>query len=109
MEVQQYTDRRLCNRKPISFDVALYYDGLGIVRCRTENMSLHGMFLKTGAIGLPYGATVDLALFAGKGISGKQYRVPADIVRVDDDGAALEFHELSLGSYSVIYKLLFPN
>ncbi len=91
------------------FDVAIYYDGLGIIRCRTQNVSLNGMFVETGVVGLPYGATVDLALINSNSNFSNQCRVPADIVRVDEDGTALEFRELSLSSYSRIYKLLFPN
>lgn len=109
MEVQQHSDRRTAQRKSLLFNVAIYYDGLGIIRCRTQNVSLNGMLVETGIVGLPHGATVDLALISSNSDFSNPCRVPADIVRVDEDGTALEFRELSLSSYSTIYKLLFPN
>lgn len=46
-------DRRWCARKMIELNVALYYDRLGLLPCKTLDMSMEGMFVYTGRITLP--------------------------------------------------------
>lgn len=86
-------ERRWNMRSPIRLDVALVYDGLGIVRCRTRDLSLAGLFLETGAITLPHHAAFDVMLDDGAA-PRKMFRLPALVVRVTREGVGAMFRDL---------------
>lgn len=109
MEVLRYNERRSSIRRPVSLEVAVYYDGLGILRCQTRNLSLHGMLLDTGAMVLPQNAAIDLTLIHKIAGITRLQRVPATVVRVEDSGAGVMFHDLSLDAYGTMYAMLFPQ
>lgn len=109
MEVLRYSERRSSIRKPVSLEVAVYYNGLGILRCLTRNLSLHGMLLDTGAMVIPQNAAVDLTLIHRIAGITRLQRIPATVIRVEDSGAGLIFHDLSLEAYGTVYSMLFPQ
>lgn len=109
MEVLQTEERRCSIRKPINLEVAVYYDGLGILRCLSRNVSLHGMLLDTGVMVLPQNASVDLTIINRAAGLTQLHRVPATVIRVEDRGAGILFQDLSLDAYGSLYGMLFPR
>ena len=85
-------EHRLSLRTPLTMNVAIYYNGLGLLQGRSRDVSRHGMFVATGAMVLPLHAIVDVAfpLESGKR-SGAPQRTPAMVVRLAREGVGLMF------------------
>jgi len=99
-------DRRWCARKMIELNVALYYDRLGLLPCRTIDMSMEGMFINTGRIALSQHSKVDAVLTSHNGTESQQLRLPAKIVRVCMEGAGLQFHNFDIETYYFLREIL---
>lgn len=99
-------ERRWCARKAIELDVALYYDRLGLLSCRTLDMSMEGMFVNTGRIILSAFTKVHAVLTHHNGTASQQLRLPAKIVRVSSEGAGLQFHNFDSDTYYFLRELL---
>jgi hypothetical protein len=101
-------ERRWHARAPIELDVAIYYDGLGMLRCRTRDISLEGMFINTGAIALPYHVPVDIVIpgSADGSPGGGMHRLPAFVVRVANEGVGTMFRNVDIRAYRALERLL---
>jgi hypothetical protein len=101
-------ERRWHVRAPIELDVALYYDGLGMLRCRTRDVSLEGMFINTGAIALPHHVPIDIVIPGGEdGAPGAQmHRLPAYVVRVASEGVGAMFRNVDIRAYRALERLV---
>ena len=96
-------EHRLSLRTPLSMNVAIYYNGLGLLRGRSLDISRHGMFVETGTMVLPLHAFVDVAfpLESGKRSNTPQ-KTPAMVVRLTNEGAGLMFsREVNALSYGL--------
>lgn len=100
------SERRWCSRKPVSLNVAIYYNRLGLLPCKTRDMSVEGMFVHTGHVTLAQGSTVDAVLTGHNGHSELQLRLPAKIVRVNSDGVGLRFHNFDIDTYHFLRQVL---
>jgi len=92
-------EHRLSFRTPLLMNVAIYYNGLGLLRARSLDVSRHGMFVDTGAMTLPLYAMVDVAFPLENGIrSTPPQRTPAMVVRCAEQGVGLMFaNEITAG------------
>lgn len=99
-------ERRWSARKSIELDVGLYYDRLGLLACRTLDMSMEGMFVNTGRITLSAFTKVEAVLTHLIGTDRQQLRLPARIVRVSPEGAGLQFHNFDSDTYYFLRELL---
>lgn len=85
-------EHRLSFRTPLMMNVAIYYNGLGLLRGRSLDVSRHGMFVNTGAMSLPLYAMVDVAFPLNNGKnSNPPQRTPAMVVRCAEQGVGLMF------------------
>jgi hypothetical protein len=86
-------EHRLSVRTPLTMDVAIYYNGLGLLRGRSLDVSRHGMFVTTGPMVLPLHAIVDVAFPLESGKYGEPpQRTSAMVVRLANDGMGLMFN-----------------
>jgi len=85
-------EHRLSLRTPLMMNVAIYYNGLGLLQGRSLDVSRHGMFVVTGPMVLPLHAIVDVAFPLESGKRGKvPQRTPAMVVRLANEGVGLMF------------------
>jgi hypothetical protein len=101
----QQSERRWSSRKPLSVNVALYYDRIGLLPCKTRDLSVEGMFVQTGHVSLAAGINVD-AVLTGESHPGFQLHLPARIVRVCGDGVGLRFHKFDVDTYQLLRAVL---
>ena len=92
-------EHRLSFRTPLTMNVAIYYNGLGLLQGRSLDISRHGMFVHTGALTLPLYAIVDVAFPLDHGKRGSSpQRAPAMVVRCAEKGVGLMFaNEITTG------------
>jgi PilZ domain len=85
-------EHRLSLRTPLTMNVAIYYNGLGLLQGRSLDVSRHGMFVATGPMVLPLYAIVDVAFPLESGKYGEPpQRTPAMVVRQGHKGVGLMF------------------
>lgn len=99
-------EHRLSMRKPIRVDVSIYYPPLGLIKGRTRDISLAGMFVETPGTELPKSASLDVAFVINGQSSPKLQRVRALVARVSGEGAGLMFDSFRQTSYSELQNLL---
>ncbi len=99
-------EHRLSKRKPISVDVSIYYPPLGLIKGKTRDISLAGMFVETPGTELPQSATLDIAFILSGQTAPKLQRVRALVARVTDQGVGLMFDSFKHTSYSELQHLL---
>ena len=99
-------ERRWSSRKPVTLNVALYYDRIGLLPCKTRDLSAEGMFVQTSHVSLSEGITVDAVLTGQGDFPGHQLHLPARIVRVNADGVGLRFHDFDIDTYQFLRSVL---
>ena len=99
-------DRRWSRRKTLPIDVALYYSGLGLLRCKIRDISMDGVFIETGRIVLSHATTLELVFTARAPKHSGYRRLSAKIARVGHDGAGLAFTNIDEDSYHFLRELL---
>lgn len=99
-------ERRWSRRKSVEQEVMVRYEGLGLMRCKTRDLSFEGANIVTGKFTLPHSAEIEL-VFAPEGdLPLTEVRLGANVVRVHDDGIAVNFSHYYDGSYSFLLSLL---
>ncbi len=99
-------ERRENPRLPVALEVALYYNSLMLLDCRTRDISLEGVYVDTGGQALPQNAAVDLALSLQIGEEMRYHRLPAEVMRIDDEGIGLMFRYPDYSSFNALVSLL---
>jgi hypothetical protein len=100
-------ERRWNARKAINLDIALYYNGLGMLRCMARDISLEGMFVETGSvIMLPHNAPVEVVFDTREGKQWVQHRLPALVVRTADDGVGMMFSSVARDTHRALLDMV---
>lgn len=86
-------EHRLSARKSLGIDVVVYYNGLGMLRCRSKDISADGLYVETSATRLPLNAPVEVAIAVKEDNHVVLNLVPAMVARVTDSGLGLMFTE----------------
>jgi hypothetical protein len=71
-------------------DVMLYEHGIPVAACTTQDINTHGMYIITNMKFHMY-ATL-LIEFPYPGIERTKIRIPATVVRIDDNGIGVELY-----------------
>jgi len=82
---------------------------LGLTKCRLRNISLDGAFVEVKDFDVAVGTDVDLVLKVRSGQKRSHCRLPANILRVDEDGVAIKFHDLDNRSYQVLFDIVYSE
>ncbi len=82
---------------------------LGLTKCRLRNISLDGAFVEVKDFDVAVGTDVDLVLKVRSGKKRGHCRLPANILRVEEDGVAIKFHDLDDQSYHVLFDIVYTD
>jgi len=99
METNTEIERRWNARIPIKLHAALYYSGLGIVKCDTRDISMDGALLVTGRVILSQDAMLEIILCGLDERNSEQCRLRANVARLTNDGAGISFYDLTPENY----------
>ena len=80
-------ERRQHPRKPVNFSTALNYPPLGLLQTRVRNISSNGALVHSGTIRLNLNSEVEFVSC----INNQLNTIRARVVRITQDGAALNF------------------
>ncbi len=98
-------NRRLAPRRVTDVKVFVS-DGSEIKQCRLQDISLEGAFLETKNFALAEGTKLDLVLRILREGKTTACPLPAEVVRVEKDGAALMFGSLDEHLYNILLKIV---
>ena len=107
--VAKFSERRASTRRLMALRISLYYDRLGLVTCKTRDLSLEGMLLDTGGIRLTSNAQVEVVLPDAAKSFSDPIRIRASVKRVSEGLAALVFRNLDIGTCRKLRVLLNQN
>jgi len=82
---------------------------LGLTKCRLRDISLDGAFVEVKDFGVAVGTDVDLVLKVRSGQDHSHCRLSATILRVEEDGVAIKFHDLDNRSYQVLFDIVYTD
>lgn len=100
-------EHRCSIRKPLALDVVINYRGLGLVRGRTQDIGMGGVFVDTGCVQLPVNAMVEVAVILDG--ARRPLRVGAMVVHTRDSGVGLLFDELDSDGHHSLHQLVYPS
>ena len=87
--------KRWSLRKDIQLDVVVHHDDAGVIKCKTRDISLEGMFIETTSPLLPVDDPVYLDFILQNDNSNKLHHIRAKIVRTTDTGMGVMFREFN--------------
>ena len=99
-------NRRLGPRRVTNVKVFVASDGSEIKKCRLRDISLDGAFIETKNFALAKGTKLDLVLRILREEKTTACPVPAEVVRVAKDGAALVFGRLDQQVYNILLDIV---
>ncbi|MFQ6023342.1 MAG: PilZ domain-containing protein [Acidiferrobacterales bacterium] len=109
MNKKKPSNRRVGQRRVAEVKVMVTDDRLGLTRCKLRDISLDGAFIEAENLSLSKNANVDLVLRIRYGNKRKHCRVPATVLRVTDNGAALAFSKLDERVYRTLFDIVYPS
>lgn len=106
MNTNMDIERRWNARIPLRLHAALYYSGLGIVKCDTIDISMDGALVVTGRVILNQDSTLDIILCSKNDIKSEQCRLKAVVTRLTPDGAGISFQDLTPENYRFLQFMM---
>lgn len=94
-------EQRASDRRRVAIEVDIFQRGAPVRHGRTRDVGLGGAFVE--GPGLPLRAEVELA-FRIPGT--RERRLRARVVRVEDSGSGLAFHDLDLGAVRALQDVI---
>lgn len=102
-------EQRFSIRKTPPVNIVVNYDFSYSEVWKVQDLSMSGAFIGGKSAELPPGARVEAVLLVKSSQGYKQHRVPAKIVRVSEEGAALKFGEYDNQTYGALVDLLYAR
>jgi hypothetical protein len=102
-------NRRLGPRRVTDVKVFVANDGSEIKKCKLRDISLDGAFIETNDFTLAKGTKLDLVLRILREEKTTACPVPAEVVRVAKDGAALVFGRIDQRVYNILCDIVNPK
>jgi len=99
-------EHRYALRKPVTLDVVVTYQALGLVQGRTMNVGLGGMFIKTGCVELPVNALVKASFYLHKNGEHKPCSIDAMVMHSAPGQAGVMFNDLDDELHADLHRLL---
>lgn len=103
-------ERRWNLRKPVTADVVIDNQPIGLMRGRITNVSVGGLYVHTGPLTPAPQAHVELVLLRQAESGTRVFRIPTMVVRTANQGVGLVIHQYDLDSFRTLVALLLdPN
>jgi hypothetical protein len=100
-------EQRWSLRKPATFEVQVSHKCYPVVRGRSRNISLEGLFIETGIVILPVGCCIDVEFGLMTGGVVERVRMPAVVVHRAEDGCGIAFHAFNTHVFRSIERMLY--
>jgi hypothetical protein len=102
-------EQRWSIRRPVMFEVLVSLKCHPVVRGRSRNISLEGLFIETGMVILPVGSCIDVEFALMTGAQWEQVRLPAVVVHRAGKGCGIVFHSFNTKVFRSIERVLYTD
>ncbi|KPJ91047.1 MAG: hypothetical protein AMJ53_12440 [Gammaproteobacteria bacterium SG8_11] len=101
-------DNRWSNRKDLDISVDIYQHGDKLATGRSRDVGLGGAYLDSVQVNhnLSIDNQVELVFHLVEGSSEVKYSLHARVVRVDNDGIGLKFHDFDTGVFRSLQQIM---
>jgi len=99
-------EHRYALRKPVTLDVVVTYQALGLVHGHTLNIGVGGMFIKTGCVELPVNALIKASFYLNENGVKQPCSADAMVMHSSPGGAGLMFNDLDDELHAALHRLL---
>jgi hypothetical protein len=99
-------NRRLGPRRVTDVEVLVASGGSEIKKCRLRDISIDGAFIETTNFALTKDTQLDLVLRVLRKEKTEACPVPAEVIRVTEDGAALIFGRVDQRLYNILVDIV---
>jgi hypothetical protein len=96
-------------RKSVMFEVQVSYKCHPVVRGRSRNIGLEGLFIETGIVILPVGSCIEVEFALMADALWEQIRMPAVVVHRTGDGCGIVFQAFKRKAFRSIERLLYTD
>ena len=100
-------EHRWSLRKPVTFEVLVSNKCHPLIRARSRNISLEGLFIETGIVILPVGSFIEVEFSLMIGRLQEQVRMPAVVVHRTVHGCGVVFHAFNTNVFRSIERNTF--
>jgi hypothetical protein len=77
-------------------------------KCKLRDIGVYGAFLETKSFALTKGTNLELVLKIRSGGKPTHCRLPAEVIRVEEDGVAVMFGDLDEDLYDILLDIVRP-
>jgi PilZ domain len=102
-------EQRWSLRTAVTFEVQVSHKCYPVVRGRSRNISLEGLFIETGIVILPVGCCIDVEFALMTGDDRERVRMPAVVVHRAVDGCGIVFHAFNSKVFRSIEHMLYTH
>ncbi len=99
-------EHRFNQRKPVSLDVMIEHQGLGLVNAQTINVSMGGMYIDTGRIRLPSNSSIKILFTLDAKCNSRTHDVLGIVVRSTEDGVGIMFDGMNTECNSALFSII---
>lgn len=100
-------EHRCSLRRPMKVDIVLNYRSLGLVRGRSRDVGMGGMFVETGRIQIPVNAMVDVSVMLDTADGACAFHAEAIVVHTNKGGIGMMFSDLKPGLHDLLHDLIY--
>jgi hypothetical protein len=100
-------EQRWSLRKSVTFEVQVAYKCHPVIRGRSRNIGLEGLFIETGIVVPPVGCRVEMEFGLPTGGDPQRIHMPAVVVHRGEDGCGVAFHAFNSRVFRLIEQLLY--
>ena len=104
-------NNRWSERKDLELGVDVYHRGDKLTTCRSKDIALGGTYLDATGEGhdLRVDHSVELIFHLFEGGHATKYSLHARVVRIDEEGIGLRFHDFDTMVFRSLQRLLMQN
>ncbi len=102
-------EHRYSLRRPMKVDIVMNYRRLGLVRGRSCNVGMGGMYVETGRIQIPVNAMVDVSVLLDTVDGACAFQTEAIVVHMSEGGVGLMFSDLRPGLHDLLHELIYND
>jgi len=99
-------EHRFNQRKPMSLDVMINHQGLGLVNAQTINISMGGMYIDTGRIRLPSNSSIKIFFTLDIECNNRTHDISGIVVRSTTDGVGIMFDGMNDDCNSALFSMI---
>jgi len=109
MTQEEQIDHRWSLRRPLHVDVSLLKHDQTVLAGKTRDFSIGGMFVETKKPMLQRDIPIHVAFTLETEAGASHHRLPAQVIRVANDGVGLMFNDFNVDTVHTLRAMLYGN